>query len=496
MVVLNLRGDCLARTATNFQQGMTDKRFLELEIRAWLHSPARKRQLAAEAYYDGAQDVLHRRRVALDDDGHIKVLDHLPNNRLVNNIYAKMVDQKTNYSFGRPFSFDTEDKGYAKALNSVLGPKFRRVMRNVGEGAWIGGKCWLFPYYEGGELAFKRFPADEVLPFWADADHTVLDAAVHVYAVLEYDEAEVAKDVVKAEVMHGGGVDCFILRDDGTLEPDPEARSGPYITAPDPETGEETGYNWERIPLVCFKSSQHEIPLLSKVKCLQDAYVYSGKTATAVLRMIAEDFQLNVGSLEDTGYVIGSRVEDNHTLFDIIQNALDETLKATSQMYVLYDDVGKLTLKNIGSMKLGLLIDEETAGDFDYKSSIASQTYDKVKLCYENQDTGQREIFVAQDSANINQWGVLQYYEKLDSTTNAKAMADALLGLYNTKTRTLKLKDVLGDCRVRAGTLLVVMLGLGDINLSNYLMVEQVKHSFSNEQHLMDLNMRGGTFVT
>ena len=26
------------------------------------------------------------------------------------------------------------------------------------------------------------------------------------------------------------------------------------------------------IPLVCFKSSHHEIPLLSKVKCLQDAY--------------------------------------------------------------------------------------------------------------------------------------------------------------------------------------------------------------------------------
>ena len=158
----------------------------------------------------------------------------------------------------------------------------------------------------------------------------------------------------------------------------------------------------------------------------KDTYVYSGKTATAVLRMIAEDFQLNVGSLEDTGYVIGSRVEDNHTLFDIIQNALDETLKATSQMYVLYDDVGKLTLKNIGSMKLGLLIDEETAGDFDYKSSIASQTYDKVKLCYENQDTGQREIFVAQDSANINQWGVLQYYEKLDSTTNGRRAAGAL----------------------------------------------------------------------
>ena len=227
----------------------------------------------------------------------------------------------------------------------------------------------------------------------------------------------------------------------------------------------------------------------------KDTYVYSNKTAAAVIRMIAEDFQLNVGALADTGYTIASRVEDNKTLFDIVQTALDETLKATSQMYVLYDDVGKLTLKNIGDMKLGLLVDNETAGDFDYKTSIASQTYDKVKLSYENKDTGKREIFIAQDGSSINQWGVLQYYEKIDSTANAKAMADALLSLYNTKTRTLKLKDVLGDVRVRAGTTLVVMLGLGDMNLSSYLMVEQVKHTFSNEQHVMDLNMRGGTFV-
>ena len=227
----------------------------------------------------------------------------------------------------------------------------------------------------------------------------------------------------------------------------------------------------------------------------KDTYVYSNKTAAAVIRMIAEDFQLNVGALADTGYTIASRVEDNKTLFDIIQTALDETLKATSQMYVLYDDVGKLTLKNIGDMKLGLLVDNETAGDFDYKTSIASQTYYTVKLSFDNKDTGKREIFIAQDGSSINQRGVLQYYEKIDSTANAKAMADALLSLYNTKTRTLKLKDVLGDVRVRAGTMLVVMLGLGDMNLSSYLMVEQVKHTFSNEQHVMDLNMRGGTFV-
>ena len=110
MVTLNLRGACVARTASNFRRGVTDKRFLELAITDWLTSKERKRQLAGEAYYDGDQAVLRRQRIALDDDGRPMALEHLPTNRLVNNQYSKMVDQKTNYSFGRPFSFDTKNK--------------------------------------------------------------------------------------------------------------------------------------------------------------------------------------------------------------------------------------------------------------------------------------------------------------------------------------------------------------------------------------------------
>ena len=77
MVILNLRDDCVARTATNFRRGMTDKRFLELEITAWLASPERKRQINGELYYDGKQAVLGRKRMALDDDGKLKELKHL-----------------------------------------------------------------------------------------------------------------------------------------------------------------------------------------------------------------------------------------------------------------------------------------------------------------------------------------------------------------------------------------------------------------------------------
>lgn len=228
----------------------------------------------------------------------------------------------------------------------------------------------------------------------------------------------------------------------------------------------------------------------------KDTYVYSNKTATDVVKMIAEDFKLNVGKLENTGYKIKSRTEDNTSLFDIIGNALDETLKAKTKMYVLYDKAGKLMLTSINNMKLKLIIDEDTASDYDYTSSISENTYNRIKLVYEDEKTGKRKVYISQDSSKINKWGVLQYFEKIDSTSNAKSMSDSLLNLYNQKTRTLKIKDVLGDTRVRAGTLLIVMLGLGDINVSNYLMVEQVKHDFTDNGHFMELNLRGGTFVT
>ena len=227
----------------------------------------------------------------------------------------------------------------------------------------------------------------------------------------------------------------------------------------------------------------------------KDTYVYSNKTASEVVQMLAKDFNLQCGTLEDTKFKIESRVEDNQTLFDIIQNALDLTLTSKKEMYVLYDDFGKLTLKNIGNMKVGILIDEDTGENFDYTSSIDGETYNKIKLVYENEESGKREIYIAQDGSNINQWGVLQYFEKLQKGENGQSKADALLKLYNSKTRNLKIDNALGDLRCRAGTLVVVQLYLGDISISNYLLVEKVTHTFNNDQHLMSMNLRGGEFV-
>ena len=211
--------------------------------------------------------------------------------------------------------------------------------------------------------------------------------------------------------------------------------------------------------------------------------------------MIANDFGLNVGTIESTSYVIPSRVEDNQSLFDIIQNALDLEVQNKGEMFVLYDDFGSLTLKNIASMQLDCLIDAETAEDFDYTSSIDQQTYNQIKLTYDNEETGTREVYIAKDSSNINAWGVLQYYEKLQKGENGSAKVNDLLELYNKVTRNLKVNNAFGDLRCRAGSMIPVQLYIGDMTISHLLLVEKAIHTFKKDQHMMSLNLRGGEFV-
>lgn len=221
----------------------------------------------------------------------------------------------------------------------------------------------------------------------------------------------------------------------------------------------------------------------------KDTYIYQNKTATELIKMIAKDFNLNLGSIEDTKYKIAQRVEKDTSLIDMILNALDETLMMTGKLYVLYDDFGKLTLKNIENMAFDLLIDESTIKGYEYTASIDDEVYNKIKLVYENSGTGKSDLYIAQDSKNIKQWGVLQLYKKLDSNVNAKAMADELLELYNKTKRNININDALGDVRVRAGTRIITNLDLGDYKLKSYMIVETIKHKYKKGEYTMDLTL-------
>lgn len=244
---------------------LSDTQFIEKELTKWLGSAERKMMIDGERYYEGDHDILKKERVVVQNGQEVK-LEGLPNNRIVDNQYQKMVDQKSNYLLGKPFTLTTENDAYREQLYKILNRRFMRILNYLLEDAINGGKAWLYPGYdENGELTMTRFKPYEVKPFWADAEHTVLDCAARIYEVLGYEGNE-EKKYQKVEVYKADGV-WFYDREDGKLIPaDPYYL--PYITVSVDDSIE--GFNWSRIPLICFKYNKNELPLIKAIKSLQD----------------------------------------------------------------------------------------------------------------------------------------------------------------------------------------------------------------------------------
>lgn len=226
----------------------------------------------------------------------------------------------------------------------------------------------------------------------------------------------------------------------------------------------------------------------------KDCYVYYDKTATEVLKMIADDFKLTLGECANTEFKIKKRIEKDKTLMDIMNMALYLTTIGTHKLYQVYDDAGSIRLCSDEQMKLDLYIDSETFEDFSSESSIDKDTYNYIKVVRQVPDGKSKKLQttgIVADEDHVQEWGRLQQlYLPSDKVTNAIDMAVNMIKEKNRKTRDVRLKNALGDVRVRGGSIVYLKHNFGDISVDSYVMVESVTHSFKNGIHLMDLDLR------
>ncbi len=77
----------------------------------------------------------------------------------------------------------------------------------------------------------------------------------------------------------------------------------------------------------------------------KDSFSYKKKTATQIVKDCAKKLGMTVGSAVDTKHKIGELVKKATTYWDVIQDALAQTYRATGKRYYLYASGGKLYLK-------------------------------------------------------------------------------------------------------------------------------------------------------
>ncbi|MBW7458398.1 hypothetical protein ACFOLF_12000 [Paenibacillus sepulcri] len=239
----------------------------------------------------------------------------------------------------------------------------------------------------------------------------------------------------------------------------------------------------EGVRILCYDQIRY---LLGKA-----LYSFTNKTAVDVLQKIAGDYSLKLGTIDETGYKIPALLGDNISLLDIICKALDYTLIHGYGNFVLFDDFGSLSLRNIKNLLVPFWLGEESLMyDYSTKRSIDSDTYNKIKLYRDNKEKGVREVYVAQRSDTIAQWGLLELYQSIDEKLNEaqiKEMQDQLILLRNRESRTLKV-DALGDLRLRAGS--YVQIIIDEMGINEAYLVDECQHKFNGADHTMSLELK------
>ena len=260
--------------------------FLEYVIDEWKRSKKYADMLTAERYLRNRNDILDRKRTVIGSGGQEIEVNNLANNRLAHPFLRKLVKQKVNYLLSNPPIISSENLDLQEGMQALLTKGFLRDLKNTSVNAIAQGIGWFQAYYdEEGTLRFKRIPASEIIPFWADIDHTKLIAALRVYNYTRFDQATptiiervqyfTRKGVFNYEREYGASLALSVTN---PVDSNYETLTSLAVEGPSEELDENLNgtqveeHMWERIPLIPVKYNQEEQSLLDQVKPLIDAY--------------------------------------------------------------------------------------------------------------------------------------------------------------------------------------------------------------------------------
>lgn len=212
---------------------------------------------------------------------------------------------------------------------------------------------------------------------------------------------------------------------------------------------------------------------------------YVGATASGILTDICGKLGVPIGKIDNTGYSIPRYIMRQKSAYDIIVTALTLTRKATGKRYMLGNDKGKVTLREVVPAKEWLRYEAgKNLIDATFTESIEDV---KTKVEY----TGGDELsgYGTTASSGTSKYGVMQHTEHNGDATAAAlpGLAAALVNELSKPTQESSIK-VLGVPGAISGSALIVKDMLSGIQGTYFIMADN--HEFSaGGVHTMDLTL-------
>jgi len=223
-------------------------------------------------------------------------------------------------------------------------------------------------------------------------------------------------------------------------------------------------------------------------------------TASTIFESICKEFNIKYATLTQAEKKIENRIADGETLWEIMNKAINETATLETRLYIIRDVVGVLTfyaidtlLPNQVNVKYPILGEGSRVIGFNYNSSIAEDTYNRVVVVYKDSKKNKREVYNEFDNStesSVKKWGILQKVASVDfELTPAKAqeIAKRILQAKNRATTSFSI-TAFGDINVKAGD--VVILNFPELfeveKLKNlgYYIVKSCSHTFGSSHEM------------
>lgn len=240
-----------------------DYEFLNNQVHRYMDSEEYELICKAYDYYEGKHDILldGHGRMQAGADGHMEPVSNGYDKRLVDNQYARCIDQKRNFLLGRPFSFDATDEVYGKKLEEVFDDELRADISETGTHSLIAREVyWYLHYSDKGELKFKRLDRRQTLVIWNDEEEKDPYGFIRFYDQYYY-EGKTEKKEYHLDFYEPDGVTSWV---DGN----PVSEKRPYNYN---SQGQAIDLWGGKLPLIVWKSSPWNKIGLLEVKGLQDA---------------------------------------------------------------------------------------------------------------------------------------------------------------------------------------------------------------------------------
>lgn len=292
-----LKKDIKTHSAMN---GEAMLKFVLSQINEFKDSTFYKNAIVSEKYFANEADIMCKTRQMINKDGLREDTTLLSNTKSQHNFLYKIIKQKNSFLLSKPFSFNSnidmsveENKEYMEGVSKYFDKRMRNFLRSLLKSGQIDGIGWCQRYYDTeGNIRYKKIPSLEVIPLWANYEHTELDGVIRFYDQEHYTATGEKKTIHKVEFYDKSGV-YYLENKSNSLVADYDVYGENELVAmPNyyrqvvkvDEFGQPIldndgnyvyvlqGEVFDKIPFVPVKANEDETPVLMQIKTLIDEY--------------------------------------------------------------------------------------------------------------------------------------------------------------------------------------------------------------------------------